>query len=558
METILIVDDEKNYPLILSAVLEEEGFETLTANSARKALEILENSDLDLVLTDMKMPSMDGIELLERVKSKDPELPVIMMTAYGTVEKAVEAMQKGAYNYILKPFDNDSLVIYVSKAIAMYQVVKENRRLRDAVESRYSFGNIIGKSKAMRDVFETIQKVAPTGATVLIEGESGTGKELVAKSIHFNSPRRDKPFVAVNCSAFVENLLESELFGHEKGAFTGAAAMKKGRFELADRGTLFLDEIGELSQNLQVKLLRVLQERIFERVGGVKPVSVNIRVIAATNKRLEEEVRQGRFREDLFYRLNVLHIALPPLKQRTEDIRLLVDHFIKKYADERKANIPVKGIEQAVERIFYDYNWPGNIRELENVIERAMILCPEDIIKVSDLPKNFKDNVCDNLYFDIPANAKLDETLALIEKKMIKRALKLTNNVQSKAARMLGIGTENEEDKDMTLKAQGEILSEKVRSIRVKRKPTGIKPGSEPRASNPALAVPEKIKIGTWSVSPNPRGYYVATKHFVPGQANCKPNGGSVSFHLGSGKKRDQFEAILRKKLIDKGIEPDF
>ncbi len=267
METVLIVDDEKNYPLILSAILEEEGFETFTANSGREALEILANADIDLVLTDMKMPSMDGIELLEKIKAKDEELPVIMMTAYGTVNKAVEAMQKGAYSYILKPFDNDRLILYVNKAISMYRVIKENRQLRNAVELQYSFENIIGKSKVMQDVFETIRKVAPATTTVLIEGESGTGKELVAKSIHFNSLRRDKPFVAVNCSALAENLLESELFGHEKGAFTGAVGLKKGRFELADGGTLFFDEIGELSQNLQVKLLRVLQEKVFEPRG---------------------------------------------------------------------------------------------------------------------------------------------------------------------------------------------------------------------------------------------------------------------------------------------------
>ena len=260
METILIVDDEKNYPTILSAVLKEEGFETFTANSGPEALQILENSDVDLVLTDMKMPVMDGIELLEKVKMKDPKLPIIMMTAYGTVEKAVEAMQKGAYNYILKPFDNERLVIYVNKALEMYRMVKENRELRSAMESRFGFGNIIGKSKEMQEVFKTIRKVAPTTATVILEGENGTGKELVAKSIHFNSLRRAKAFVAVNCSALSENLLESELFGHEKGSFTGAMAMKKGRFELADGGTLFLDEIGELSQNLQVKLLRVLQD----------------------------------------------------------------------------------------------------------------------------------------------------------------------------------------------------------------------------------------------------------------------------------------------------------
>jgi len=441
METILIVDDEKNYPPILSAVLEEEGFATLTANSGREALEILNNSDVDLVLTDMKMPSMDGMELLERIKTKNTDLPVIMMTAYGTVERAVQAMQKGAYNYILKPFDNETLVIYVNKAVSMYRVIKENKYLRDAVKLKYSFSNIIGKSKAMQDVFEIIRKVAPTNATVLIEGESGTGKELAAKAIHFNSPRRGKPFIAVNCSALAENLLESELFGHEKGAFTGAIAMKKGRFEMADEGTLFLDEIGELSQSLQVKLLRILQEKVVERVGGVKPLSVNIRIIAATNKQLKEEMEQGRFREDLFYRLNVVNIVLPPLKQRIDDLRLLIDHFIKKYADERGSDTPVKGLDNEVERLFNNYNWPGNVRELENVIERAMIMCPAEIIRVSDLPRDFRNNVDSSMYLDgIPNNATLYKTLALVEKNMIKRALKLTNNVQSNAAELLGIG----------------------------------------------------------------------------------------------------------------------
>ena len=288
METILIVDDEKNYPLILSAVLEDEGYETLTANSGREALGKLKNADVDLVLTDMKMPVMDGIALLEHIKAEDPDLPVIMMTAHGTVDKAVEAMQKGAYSYILKPFENDRLILYVSKAIAMYRVVKENRQLKHAFAAQYSFGNIIGKSQVMQEVFQLIRKVAPTSATVLIEGESGTGKELVAKAIHYNSARKERPYVPVNCSALAETLLESELFGHEKGAFTGAAAQRKGRFEMADGGTLFLDEIGELSQGLQVKLLRVLQERVFERVGGVKPISVDIRLIAATNKRLKK------------------------------------------------------------------------------------------------------------------------------------------------------------------------------------------------------------------------------------------------------------------------------
>ena len=441
METILIVDDEKNYPPILSAVLEDAGFETLSAYSGREALATIEASDVDLVLTDMKMPGMDGIELLELIKKKDPELPVIVMTAHGSVEKAVEAMQKGAYSYLLKPFDNEQLILYVNKANAMFRVVKENRHLRSAVETRYSFGNIIGKSKPMSAVFEMIRKVAPTSATVLIEGESGTGKELVAKSIHFNSTRREKPFVAINCSALVETLLESELFGHERGAFTGAVAAKKGRFELADSGTLFLDEIGELSPNLQVKLLRVLQEKMFERVGGVKPISVDIRIIAATNKKLKQEVINGHFREDLFFRLNVVHIELPPLRERPEDIRPLINHFIEKFANEHPAETPIKGIDRDSERLFYEYSWPGNIRELENVIERAMILCPADLIRISDLPNDFRKRTYDVLHLDgIPPDAKLNETLDMIEKKMVERALKLANNVQSQAAELLGIG----------------------------------------------------------------------------------------------------------------------
>lgn len=441
METILIVDDERNYTLILAAVLEDAGFETLTANSGAEAIDILAQSDVDLVLTDMKMPSMDGIELLEQIKKADSDLPVIMMTAYGTVEKAVEAMQKGAYNYILKPFDNERLVLYVNKAMSMYRVVKENRQLRSAVESRYSFHNIIGKSKAMQDVFDTIRKVAPASATVLIEGASGTGKELVANALHFNSPRKDKPFIPVNCSALAETLLESELFGHEKGAFTGAISMKKGRFEIADGGSLFLDEIGELSPGLQVKLLRVLQERIIERVGGVRPIPINIRLIAATNKSLKEEVARGNFREDLFYRLNVVPITLPPLRDRLEDIRPLVRYFIAKYSGERAMSSPVTGIDREVERLFYEYDWPGNVRELENVIERAVVLSPEAIIQVSDLPKDFVDNAHSTLHMDgIPVDANLYETLALVEKNMIIRALKKANHVQAHAAELLGIG----------------------------------------------------------------------------------------------------------------------
>ncbi len=441
METILIVDDEKNYPPIIAAVLEGEGYETLTANSGHQAMGILKHSDVDLVLADVKMPVMNGIELLKQIKLKDPDLPVIMMTAYGTVENAVEAMQKGAYNFIQKPFDNDQLVIFVKKAVAMFTLVKENRNLLKAVRRQFQFGNIIGKSKPMQTVFDLIRKVAPSSASILIEGDSGTGKELVAKSIHFNSPRNEKPFVAVNCSALAETLLESELFGHEKGAFTGAAATRKGRFEVADGGTLFLDEIGELSPNLQVKLLRVLQEKTIERVGGVKPIHVDIRLITATNKHLKTEVAAGRFRDDLYYRLNVVRINLPRLVDRSEDIPLLVNYFMKKFAKERQVPEPVTGIDQAVMRMFYEHTWPGNVRELENVIEQAMILCPGHTIQLSDLPKDLQDDLSRTLNLEnIAENAPLNETLAMVEKMMIKRAMKLNANVQSRAAALLGIG----------------------------------------------------------------------------------------------------------------------
>ncbi len=442
METILIVDDEKNYPPIIAAVLETEGYETLTAHSGSDAMSIFNHSDVDLVLADLKMPGMNGIELLEKIKAKDPDLPVIMMTAHGTVEKAVEAMQKGAHNFIQKPFDNDQLVVFVKKALDMFNLIKENRNLLTTVKRKYRFGNIIGKSQPMQTVYELIRKVAPTTASVIIEGESGTGKELAAKSIHFNSPRNEKPFVAVNCAALAETLLESELFGHEKGAFTGAASRRKGRFEVADGGTLFLDEIGELSPNLQVKLLRVLQERAFERVGGVNPIQVDIRLITATNKRLKEEVAAGRFRDDLFYRLNVVRVHMPPLKNRVEDIPLLTNHFIKKYTDDRQDANTVAGIDQAVVRLFSEYTWPGNVRELENVIERAMILCSEDTIQLTDLPRDFQKHISRPLVNleNIAGEASLSETLAMVEKTMIQRALEQSDNVQARAADLLGIG----------------------------------------------------------------------------------------------------------------------
>jgi two-component system NtrC family response regulator len=441
MEKILIVDDEKNYPTILGEVLLEEGFTPLTASSSLMALDILKNECVDLVLTDVKMPGLSGIDLLGIIKESHPDIPVIVMTAHGSVEMAVEAMQKGAYTYILKPFDNDTLTAHISKALSVRRIVQENCMLRDAIRSQFSFGNIIGKSKPMQDLYEVIRKVAPSNASILIEGESGTGKELVAKSIHYNSPRKGNAFVAVNCSAFAETLLESELFGHEKGAFTGASALKKGRFEMADRGTLFLDEIGELSVSLQVKLLRVLQEKTIERVGGSESIRVDFRLIAATNKDLEKEVARGNFREDLYYRLNVVKAVMPPLRERPEDIPLLINHFIEKYSPERSADNPVTGISPEAARLLFEHTWPGNVRELENMIERAVILSPGGEITPADLPPKLRQNIVTPLHLDgIPDNAGLSETLAAVEKRMIQRAMMLADNVQTRAADILGIG----------------------------------------------------------------------------------------------------------------------
>ena len=439
MENILIVDDEKNYPMIIGEILQEEGYTSMTASSGMEALDILKNEIIELVLTDVTMPGMSGIQLLEKIKEINPDIPVIIMTAYGSVEKAVNAMHKGAYTFILKPFENQALVAHIAKAISVYKIVQENYMLRDAISSKYSFDNIIGKSKPMREIYEIIQKVAPTNANVLIEGESGTGKELVARSLHYNSPRKNKPLIAVNCSAFAETLLESELFGHEKGSFTGATALKKGRFEISDRGTLFLDEIGELPISLQTKLLRIIQEKTIERVGGTLPIPVDFRLVAATNKNLEDEVKKGNFREDLYYRLNVVKIVIPPLCERSEDIPLLVQHFINKYIHD--SNIKTSGITPDAVKILCDYPWKGNVRELENTLERCIILGSGDMITPSDLPLQVRQNTSSFLDLDgIPQDVGLAETLAVVEKRMIQRAMKLSGNVQTKAAQLLGIG----------------------------------------------------------------------------------------------------------------------
>jgi two-component system NtrC family response regulator len=441
METILIVDDEKNYRMVLSAFLSGEGYEMLTADSAQGALEAVDSVDLDLVLTDMKMPVMDGIELLKQIKEKNPHLPVVMMTAYGTVERAVEAMQLGAFNFIQKPFQNETLKQMVHNAISTYRVLKENRRLLRDLEGRYRFDNIIGKSKPMHEIFNMIQKVAPTKATVLITGESGSGKELIARAIHYNSPRRNKPFVAVSCAALTETLLESELFGHEKGAFTGATAMRKGRFELADGGTLFLDEIGEIPTPVQVKLLRVLEEMTFERVGGTKTIEFDIRLVAATNKDLKKEVEDARFREDLYFRLNVVHITLPPLRERSEDIPLLATHFVNKYA--REANREEVTISPEAMRFLCNHRWPGNVREFENAIERAVLLSRDDEITLTDLPKELLGFADLEMPIDWRKLSNLPETLDAIEKRLIQKALALSDNVQARAANLLNIPRAN-------------------------------------------------------------------------------------------------------------------
>jgi two-component system NtrC family response regulator len=440
MDTILVVDDESNYLTVMEALLGEAGYEVFTAQGGLEALKIAGGSELDLVLTDMKMPKMNGIELLDEVRRLYPDLPVILMTAYGTVEKAVTAMKKGAFDYILKPFKNEEILVTIAKALDHRHLILQNRLLNQELEKHYGFPNIVGESRTMQEILALVKRVAASRATVLITGESGTGKELIARAIHQCSSRTSKTFVTVNCAALTETLLESELFGHERGAFTHAVAMRKGRFELADGGTLFMDEVAEMSPALQVKVLRVLQEMEFERVGGTRTIKVDVRMVAASNKDLKEEVEAGRFREDLFYRLNVVHLHMPPLRQRQEDIPLLAAHFIKKYALEN-----VRGkirIAPDALKLLAKYQWPGNIRELENVIERATILCGDNLITPQDLPGELAPRPAEaKLDIDrfIPPSTPLPEALEAIEEQMIRRALEKSGQVQVRAAEMLGI-----------------------------------------------------------------------------------------------------------------------
>ena len=443
MHTILIVDDEPNYQIVLSEILKDEGYEVFTANSGLAALPVVYSTDLDLVLSDMKMPGMDGIGLLAKIKEYNKELPVILITAYAEVEKAVEAMRLGAFTYLAKPFSNEQLLASVHKALEHYGLIREIRRLRDEATPRSGFGGMIGKSPSMRAVYQLIEKVAPTPSSVLITGESGTGKELVARAIHSHSPRKEAPFISVNCAALSEHLLESELFGHEKGSFTDAVAMRKGRFELADTGTLFLDEIGEMPPQLQAKLLRVLQEKSFERVGGNLTQHVDVRILAATNKDLKDEVEKGRFREDLYYRLNVIHIHLAPLRERVDDIPALVNHFLEKNSASlgRALDISPEAL-----RLLVSLPWEGNVRELENTIERAAILCNSDRIEPegvqpdsSELANAHEWSSGLELSQFIPEHLSLAEVLNGIEEKLVRKALDDTGFVQARAAEQLGI-----------------------------------------------------------------------------------------------------------------------
>ncbi|MFP5239734.1 MAG: sigma-54-dependent transcriptional regulator, partial [Acidobacteriota bacterium] len=399
----------------------------------------LEESEVDVVITDMKMPKMTGQEVLERVKKTYPHIPVIIMTAFGSIEAAVEAMRVGAYDYVTKPFSNDELMLTVGKAAQYARAKRENLMLRQTLEERFSVHQVIGRSKAMGQVLELVERAAPSRSTVLIMGESGTGKEMVAKAIHFASPRKDGPFVSVNCMALSTGVLESELFGHEKGSFTGAVARKRGRFEMAHGGTLLLDEVGELTPELQVKLLRVLQERTFERVGGTEPVEVDIRVVAATNKNLQEAVAAGTFREDLYYRLNVVRIDMPALRERREDIPLLASHFLRKYASENAK--PVQGFSTEAMDALTGYEWPGNVRQLQNVVERCVVLASGELIGVDDLPAELRDE--ETQYKSavdlLPVQLNLSDTLERIEAALVRRALARADFVQVKAAEMLGI-----------------------------------------------------------------------------------------------------------------------
>src|SRR5215467_11028967 len=378
---ILVVEDEEKLRRVIELHLISAGFDVDKARSAEEGLKLVDRADM--VITDLRLPGMDGLQLLSLIRRQNAHAPVVVMTAFGTVENAVEAMKSGATDFLLKPFSLDHLMAVIQKALEVRALRDENRQLREELGKRYRFDNIIGRSRAMQEIFATIERVAPTRSTVLLAGESGVGKDLIARAIHFHSPRRDRPFVKINCTALPENLMESELFGYEKGAFTGAAQSKPGKFEQADTGTVMLDEIGDVPPSIQVKLLRILQEREFERLGSNKTQHIDVRVLAATNVDLRAALEQGTFREDLYYRLNVLPINIPPLRERKEDIPFLAEHFVRALAAENGS--PVEAITDAAMKKLTEYHWPGNVRELENVIERSMVLATGPVLEAGDI-----------------------------------------------------------------------------------------------------------------------------------------------------------------------------
>jgi len=432
--TILITDDDTAHRTMLKVNLAGLGYRLLEAADGDEVLPLLDEHQVDLILLDMKMARMDGLETLTALAGSGYKVPVIVITAFSSVESAVEAMKRGAFDYVTKPVDIDELAIAVNKALDFHRLHEENEQLKERLHERFAFGNIIGKSPVMREMFSTLALVAPSDATVLLTGESGTGKELVANALHENSSRRDFPFIKVNCAALHDNLLESELFGHEKGAFTGASDQRKGRFELAHKGTLFLDEIGDMSLQTQAKILRVLQEGEFERLGGSRTIRADVRLVAATHKDLQAMVGEGTFRQDLYFRLAVVPIALPPLRERSVDIPELANYFLAKYA--RKNSKDIKGFYPDVLNTFVRYPWPGNIRELENTVERAVILCPGEKISLRELPGNLLPA---DVRSSPPPRPEAGLTLRAMERELIRSTLAHTEGNRSRTAKILGV-----------------------------------------------------------------------------------------------------------------------
>ena len=438
---ILIVDDDAPQRKVLAGYLKKQRHVVSEAGTVPEALSRLAAEDIDIVLTDLKMPGESGHDLLLKTRSSFPETAVVLMTAFGTIEGAVQAMRAGAYDYLTKPIELDELDLLIARISERRRLISENRALREQLAEKFSFGGIVSVSRQMEDVLNTAGRVATSKASILLRGESGTGKELLARAIHFSSPRRDKPFIAVNCAALNENLLESELFGHERGAFTGADRQRKGRFELADTGTLFLDEIGDLPAQTQVKLLRFLQEETFERVGGSEVLQVDVRVVAATNRDLEELIRSGGFREDLYYRLNVVTIDIPPLRARRDDIAPSIEHFVALYAKEQKKKAMTFTSEAWNALLRYDY--PGNVRELENIVLRAVILARGETITLADLPQVVKGLKPEERHGAGEQPTDLPGAIEKLEKDYIFESLRINGGNQSKAARALGISERN-------------------------------------------------------------------------------------------------------------------